>query len=302
MAKSKKSKKKKPSAPVVLIVAGVAGGALILFCVVGMALLLPAIQQAREAARRAQARNGNPSDAPIPAASPTAPANSGTGTMAPVTGQTRALLDPETEKAGKLQLALRHLQQIGLASHNFHDVNQHFPPLEPAGMPKPGEIPQSWLTDLLPYMDQQRLYASIKRSADWTDRSQGNAFKTVVPNYLNPAAEFTNNQAGYTRQSFRGEFTGRFGRQVFGSARHSRRFVEHDAGRNGHRRIPRLGRSRELPRRGERLRRRAAGVRRPHDGVALVLFVDGSVHQIKNTVSADVCRKLADPADGQALD
>ena len=103
-----------------VIIAIIAGGVFVLgLCGVGVliALLLPAVQQAREAARRTQSKN--------------------------------------------------NLKQIGLAAHNFHDTHRHFPPLEL----EPGDVQQSWLTDLLPYADHAPLYNQVNRQAPWDDAS-----------------------------------------------------------------------------------------------------------------------------------
>jgi len=121
-----------PSWALALIV--VAGASfLVLPCLI--VLLLPAVQQAREAARRTQARNT--------------------------------------------------MKQIGLAMHNFHDVNQHFPPGVDADAPVP--FLHSWMTDLLPYLDHAPLHAAINQNLPWTDPINHSAFQAVVQTYLNPS-------------------------------------------------------------------------------------------------------------------
>jgi len=86
---------------------------LVVIAIIGIliALLLPAVQAAREAARRSQCTN--------------------------------------------------NLKQIGLALHNYHDVHRSFPPLMvyqsalgPTGLP----YHHSWLTKLLPFMEQSAIY------------------------------------------------------------------------------------------------------------------------------------------------
>ena len=91
---------------------------LVVIAIIGIlvALLLPAVQMAREAARRMQCSN--------------------------------------------------HMKQIGLALHNYHDVNKIFPPAAIWGAPVAGQSLQrayhhTWLVMLLPYMEQQVLYDSI---------------------------------------------------------------------------------------------------------------------------------------------
>jgi prepilin-type processing-associated H-X9-DG protein len=93
---------------------------LVVIAIIGIliALLLPAVQAAREAARRAQCTN--------------------------------------------------NLKQIGLALHNYHDTNRRFPPLSvrfspplPAGVDSWSTQELSWMTRILPYIEQQTIYTQI---------------------------------------------------------------------------------------------------------------------------------------------
>ena len=87
---------------------------LVVIAIIGVliALLLPAVQQAREAARRTECRN--------------------------------------------------NMHQIGLALHNYHDAHNCLPP---AAIANPEEAPgeslgHTWLTQILPFMDQMTYYNS----------------------------------------------------------------------------------------------------------------------------------------------
>jgi prepilin-type N-terminal cleavage/methylation domain-containing protein/prepilin-type processing-associated H-X9-DG protein len=57
-----------------------------------------------------------------------------------------------------------NLKQIGLAMHNFHDVNNNFPPAwnyEPPSPPtRTTAVMHAWSTFLLPYLEQDNLYRS----------------------------------------------------------------------------------------------------------------------------------------------
>src|SRR6266404_808405 len=79
---------------------------LVVIAIIGVlvALLLPAVQAAREAARRSSCQN--------------------------------------------------NLRQIGVAFHNFHDVNNAFPPLRLAG----GDGWATCFVMIMPYVEQQSLY------------------------------------------------------------------------------------------------------------------------------------------------
>lgn len=90
-----------------------------------MALLMPAVQQARDAARRTECKN--------------------------------------------------KLRQIGLAIHNFEATHQRFPAGKNTVLSAPSRPEMSWLTALLPYLEQSALY----------DKSMA-AFAVVRLPYFNP--------------------------------------------------------------------------------------------------------------------
>jgi prepilin-type N-terminal cleavage/methylation domain-containing protein len=105
---------------------------LVVIAIIGIlvALLLPAVQAAREAARRMQCSN--------------------------------------------------NCKQIGLALHNYHDVNKKFPKiiwgapdvpgfeLQSAGLAPPLPFHHTWITAILPYIEQQVLYDRVNfRAPAW---------------------------------------------------------------------------------------------------------------------------------------
>ena len=93
------------------------------------ALLLPAVQAARESARRMQCSN--------------------------------------------------NLKQIGLALHNYHDVNKSFPPAYTVN--SDGDRLHSWRTLLLPYLGQQTLYAQINLDEPWNSPNNLALSSTPIP-------------------------------------------------------------------------------------------------------------------------
>lgn len=101
------------------------------------ALLLPAVQQAREAARRTQSQN--------------------------------------------------NLKQIGLALHNFHDVNQNFPAGTHENEKLKPEKRLSWQAEILPYVDQAAIYNQINFNKAWDDEANAEIVKIQLPVYLNPS-------------------------------------------------------------------------------------------------------------------
>ncbi|MEO2033283.1 MAG: DUF1559 domain-containing protein [Planctomycetaceae bacterium] len=120
-----------------------------------ISLLLPAVQQAREAARRTQCRN--------------------------------------------------NLKQLGLAFHNYHDVNLTFPQTYLSYVdlslgtvtPLPGSM--SWPCALLPYIDQANAYTAITAAGGVLDdvaaAAAGSlvAQSSVVPSFICPSAPHSTN-------------------------------------------------------------------------------------------------------------
>lgn len=142
------------SLPGIPLLGGGGGGAASVATVgVLTALLLPAIQAAREAARRTQSAN--------------------------------------------------NLKQIGLALHNFYDVNGKLPE---------GAIPNddleleerlSWYVALLPYIDEAPLWNQINMKKSWNGDDNAVSSETLIPSFLNPSTgvEFVN---GYAATSYVG--------------------------------------------------------------------------------------------------
>jgi len=125
---------------------------LVVIAIIGIliALLLPAVQAAREAARRTQCNN--------------------------------------------------HMKQVGLAMHNYHDVHKTFPPVAIWGVPNipqshftyypydrtptlgtlPGPFHHTWLTFILPFMEQQPLYDTVNfRLPAWGQAVVGTQLETL---------------------------------------------------------------------------------------------------------------------------
>lgn len=127
---------KKSNATAIVIVLAAAGvlGVMCLCC--APALLLPAIQAAREAARRVQCSN--------------------------------------------------HLQQIGLAMHNYHAAHRSFPPAyvaDAAGQPL-----YSWRVLLLPYLEQQVLFDQFDKEKAWDSPENLAVSETNIPTYRCPSS------------------------------------------------------------------------------------------------------------------
>lgn len=126
------------SLPGIPIIGGIGEGNGLVTVAVGTALILPAIQQARQAARRTQSTN--------------------------------------------------NLKQLGLAMHNYADVNGHFPiGTHPNEKLKPDER-LSWLTLILPYVEQSALHKTIDFEESWDDEANERAANARIQVFLNPGS------------------------------------------------------------------------------------------------------------------
>ena len=80
-----------------------------------------------------------------------------------------------------------HLTQIALALHNYHDAHKSMPP---GGIYTADDEPyNSWMTHLLPYIEQSALYNQIDHDHPWTLPANQNVHSKVIATYLNPAVE-----------------------------------------------------------------------------------------------------------------
>lgn len=282
MAKKKSTKKRRgPSispGAVRMIISGVVVVAVVAMCGGVVFVGTQAFKEAREAARRAQERR-----------------------MAGGGAANSPALDDSLSAASRNETKNR-MQRMGLGLHNFHDTYSHFPPQGTFAEPYHGETPQAWMTDLLPYVDQMGLYNSINHKAEWTDPLQGNAFKTVVANYLNPSAKMNTDASGYALAFYAAN-----SRVISDST--LMKFSELlDGGSNTM--LTATVTDGFLPW-GNPMNHRDGALGfgggpqafgAPYSGVALVLMADGSVKAVRNTIAPDVAQKLADPADGQPID
>jgi prepilin-type processing-associated H-X9-DG protein len=105
-----------------------------------------------------------------------------------ITHQTAWLLTaPEPILQGGFRESVRrihsgnNLKNIGLALHDYDDKYSHFPP--GGTFDSQGRMMHSWQTAILPYVEQDKLYARIHHDLPWDHPDNAAAFKTPVPYY-----------------------------------------------------------------------------------------------------------------------
>jgi hypothetical protein len=245
---------------IVLIVLASLGVVSVCLCgPIMVALLLPAVQQARDAARSTQGRN--------------------------------------------------NLKQIGLAAHNTHDMYNKFPPRgvpriggNPVNDLEPGMVPQAFLTDILPFMEQAPLYTRIQRDKAWSDPANQQPFATVMVHYLHPANDPTPlNAQGYAvshiatnSKAISDTATVAIADITDGASNTMMAGTLNDGfkawGDPTNHRDPSVGFGGGP---------NAFGA--PNKRFTTILMFDGSVRQVSPDLNADTAAKLADPRDGQPL-
>lgn len=196
-------------------------------------------------------------------------------------------------------VSISNLKQIGLALHNYHETHQTYPPggtFDAVGRPLHG-----WQAMLLPFIEQKALHDRIDFSVSWDDPRNATAYRTEVSEYLYPFANKRRDNAGYALSHYAGN-----AHVLGGEVARSQAEVKDGAsntilageaagafqpwGYPANWRDPALG-----------INRSPEGFGSPSPGGANFLFVDGSVHFLKNTIDPRVLRSLGTPAGGETV-
>jgi Protein of unknown function (DUF1559) len=110
-----------------------------------------------------------------------------------------ALLLPAVQKvrasAARLQ-STNNLKQIGLALHNYHDVNGTFPPA--AITDGKGKKLLSWRVAILPYIEQDNVYKLFKLDEPWDSKNNKKASDIAIKTYVDPRAPADKDKMNHT--------------------------------------------------------------------------------------------------------
>jgi len=208
-----------------------------------VALLLPAVQSAREAARRSQSSN--------------------------------------------------NLKQLGLAMHNYHDINKRFPAR--ANFDSQGKPLLSWRVHLLPFLEQGALYREFHLDEPWDSPHNRKLIPRMPSVYQNPSAPAKPGMAHYVAL---------VGKGTLFEGNKSRSLAEITDGTTNTIMLVEVNPDRaviwtkpdDLPFDPDRP---LAGLGKAHPGGFLVLLCDGSVRFVSETVDPRVFGWMAQIADGQ---
>ena len=83
--------------------------------------------------------------------------------------------------------AQNDVKQLALAVTNSHAAHGAFPPH--GDEVDPGAPPVAWMTAILPFMDERRLYRSVDFTKPFDAPENAEAFSTVVRSYTSPYAD-----------------------------------------------------------------------------------------------------------------
>lgn len=201
-------------------------------------------------------------------------------------------------RAAQRAQSTNNLKQIGLGLWNYHESFGIFPPggtFDAFGQPLHG-----WQTAILPFYECSPLYAGINFQIPWDDASNATSFRTRVSVYLNPAypTPEATPQSDYAISHYAGNS------RVLGSQ--GLAAIEDGlaqtimAGEIAHGFMPwGYPANWRDPARG--INRSSDGFGGPYPGGANVLFADGSVRFLKNTIDPRVLKALSTPAGGESL-
>ncbi len=211
-----------------------------------VALLLPAVQAAREAARRAQCVN--------------------------------------------------NLKLIGLGMHNYQSVQGALP--GPSINDKQGKPLLSWRVAILPYVEQAELYNKFKLDEPWDSPHNRALLKEMPPTYVCPSRAVTEPYTTHYRV-----FTGKGALFEQGKAT---TIAEITDGTSNTLMVVEANEAVPWTKPDELVFNPAAppslfGAGSVHPGIFNVLFADGSVRFIKNSIGLDVVRALIMRAGGERI-
>lgn len=94
-----------------------------------------------------------------------------------------------------------NLKQIGLALHNYHEIASQFPI---GGTFKAGQPQHSWVSQLLPYLDQEALFHQIDFEQPWNAEVNRNSFETEIPTLQIPGMESVYDNGKSNEENARG--------------------------------------------------------------------------------------------------
>lgn len=82
--------------------------------------------------------------------------------------------------------SMQNLSQLAIALHNFSDVNDY---RADRGSPEVERSHHSWMTNLLPFIEQRQLFEALESEKPWNALENQAVFSNVVRSYVRPMSQ-----------------------------------------------------------------------------------------------------------------
>jgi prepilin-type processing-associated H-X9-DG protein len=196
-------------------------------------------------------------------------------------------------------MSTNNLKQMGLALYNYSPAHDVFPPaiaLDSLGRPLFG-----WQTMILPLMDHAEIYDRIDLKAPWNDLRNRPPYQSRVQEFLHPGIHREKDTAGYALSHYAGNgaFLGGTGSRTVRDVTDgtAQTIAAGEAVSNfkpwGD---PTNWRDLNLG-----INQAPDGFGGPAPGGANFLFVDGSVHFVRDNIDPRILKALGTPAGGEKI-
>ncbi len=201
--------------------------------------------------------------------------------------------------AARRSQSVNNLKQMGLAIHYYQDAEGSMPLA--ATLDAEGRLLHGWEARVLPYVEQTTLYNQINFSVPWDDPRNEAAFRTRINTYLSPNIRVDPEATGPAPSHYSGNawvLGGDSARKLIDIPDGTSNTIL--AGEMGAEFKP-WGHPANWRDPAKGLNQSPDGFGGPFPGGANILFADGSVRFIKNTINPKVFRALATPVGGETI-
>ena len=206
-----------------------------------------------------------------------------------------ALLDAvkAARAAARRAQSMNNLKQLGLAFHNYHDVHKRFPPAVVMG--PDGKTPHSWRIEVLPFLEQKKLYDQYRMTEPWDSPHNKELLQKMPAVFRDPSADPASTDSCYFALTSNGTvFSKEEGtqlRDITDGTSNTLLLVE------AKREIP-WTKPEDIPYDPEKKIPKLGGFQ---ENIFLTVFCDGAARAIAQTIDEKVLRAMITISDGQPI-